>query len=69
MKRLLFVLLFAVISLFVLVPMSVVTHGSRDSKQMDVDARADKRHALSHGGSPPAGYFVIGYGPVIGPKQ
>jgi hypothetical protein len=32
-------------------------------------AAAAKTYCLAHGGMPPANYFVIGDGPVIGPKQ
>jgi uncharacterized repeat protein (TIGR01451 family) len=32
-------------------------------------AAAAKSYADSHGGTPPPGYFIIGDGPVIGPKQ
>jgi hypothetical protein len=32
-------------------------------------AAAAATYALSHGGAPPPGYFVIGDGPIIGPKQ
>jgi hypothetical protein len=32
-------------------------------------ATAAASYASSHNGSPPPGYFVIGDGPVIGPKQ
>jgi uncharacterized protein DUF11 len=32
-------------------------------------AAAAKSYADTHNGSPPGGYFVIGDGPVIGPKQ
>jgi hypothetical protein len=30
---------------------------------------AAKAYSLSHGGAPPVGYFVVGNGPTIGPKQ
>ena len=33
------------------------------------EAAAAAAFAESHGGTPPAGYFVIGDGPIIGPKQ
>jgi hypothetical protein len=32
-------------------------------------AAAAITYAQSHGGAPPADYFVIGDGPIIGPKQ
>ena len=39
-----------------------------DIASINAQAAAAKAYALSHNGSPPAGYFVIGDGPVIGPK-
>jgi hypothetical protein len=36
---------------------------------VSTSAAAAKAFAGSHNGVPPAGYFVIGDGPVIGPKQ
>jgi VCBS repeat-containing protein len=33
------------------------------------EAAAAASYAQSHGGTPPPGYFVIGDGPIIGPKQ
>ena len=32
-------------------------------------AAAARNFCLAHDGTPPAGYFVVGDGPVIGPKQ
>ena len=43
---------------------------SRNDMTFVVDqAAAAQAYALSHNGSAPAGYFVIGDGAVIGPKQ
>ena len=36
---------------------------------VNAQAAAAATYALSHGGAPPPGYFVIGDGPIIGPKQ
>jgi hypothetical protein len=36
---------------------------------VDAEAAAAASFAESNGGTPPPGYFVIGDGPVIGPKQ
>ena len=46
----------------------------KSSKQANVDsvntqAAAAVAYASSHAGAPPPGYFVIGDGPIIGPKQ
>jgi DNA/RNA endonuclease G (NUC1) len=46
----------------------------KSNKQANIDsvnaqAAAAKSYAQSHGGTPPPGYFVIGDGPIIGPKQ
>jgi hypothetical protein len=46
----------------------------KSNKQANVDsvnaqAAAAVSYAHSHAGSPPSGYFVIGDGPIIGPKQ
>jgi hypothetical protein len=46
----------------------------KSNKQANIDsvnaqAAAAKSYAQSHGGTPPPGYFVIGDGPTIGPKQ
>jgi len=46
----------------------------KNNKQASVDsvnaqAAAAVSYAQSHGGAPPPGYFVIGDGPIIGPKQ
>ena len=40
-----------------------------DKNSVDAQAAAAKAYALSHNGSPPPGYFVIGDGQVVGPKQ
>ncbi|HEU5236208.1 MAG TPA: hypothetical protein VFU37_03655 [Pyrinomonadaceae bacterium] len=51
-------------------------HGrcAEEQQQSDVDAvnalaAAAGAYALSHSGAAPPGYFVIGDGPIIGPKQ
>jgi hypothetical protein len=36
---------------------------------VNAQAAAARAYALSHAGAPPPGYFVIGDGPIIGPKQ
>ena len=36
---------------------------------VNTQAAAASAYALSHGGAPPPGYFGIGDGPIIGPKQ
>jgi hypothetical protein len=36
---------------------------------VNAQAAAAATYALAHGGAPPPGYFVIGDGPIIGPKQ
>jgi hypothetical protein len=46
----------------------------KSNKQANIDsvnaqAAAAVAYASSHAGSPPPGYFVIGDGPIIGPKQ
>ena len=46
----------------------------KSNKQANIDsvnaqAAAAKSYAQSQGGTPPPGYFVIGDGPIIGPKQ
>jgi len=40
-----------------------------DLTSVNDQAAAAQAYALSHNGSPPAGYFVIGDGAVVGPKQ
>ena len=40
-----------------------------DLTSVNNQAAAAQAYALSHNGSPPSGYFVIGDGAVIGPKQ
>lgn len=49
----------------------VVPHSQSKSSVASVNAQAAaaKAYAESNGGAPPAGYFVIGDGPVIGSKQ
>jgi endonuclease G len=46
----------------------------KNNKQVSISsvnaqAAAAVSYAQSHGGAPPPGYFVIGDGPIIGPKQ
>lgn len=46
----------------------------KNNKQASIDsvnaqAAAAVSYAQGHGGAPPPGYFVIGDGPIIGPKQ
>jgi hypothetical protein len=46
----------------------------KNNKQANIDsvnaqAAAAVSYAQSHNGAPPVGYFVIGDGPIIGPKQ
>jgi peptidoglycan hydrolase-like amidase len=46
----------------------------KNNKQASTDsvntqAAAARTYAQTHGGAPPPGYFVIGDGPIIGPKQ
>lgn len=46
----------------------------KSNKQANIDsvnaqAAVAAAYAESHGGAPPPGYFVIGDGPIIGPKQ
>src|SRR5262249_11853346 len=40
-----------------------------DGDAVNAAAAAASAYALSHAGAPPPGYFVIGDGPIIGPKQ
>lgn len=49
----------------------VVPHSKSAASIASANAQAAAARAFceSHGGMPPAGYFVIGDGPVIGPKQ
>jgi hypothetical protein len=49
----------------------VVPKGSSadDIASVEMQAAAAKAFADTHNGAPPPGYFVIGDGPVIGPKQ
>jgi len=58
---------------------TIVINRGGDGEKITVQVTADDNgsftttstmaYALSHNGAPPAGYFVIGDGPVIGPKQ
>jgi hypothetical protein len=46
----------------------------KNNKQANIDmvlaeAQAAVTYAQTHGGLPPPSYFVVGDGPVIGPKQ
>jgi hypothetical protein len=50
----------------VVVPKS---NSKADLNAVNAAAAAAKAYALSHSGTPPPGYFVIGDGPIIGPKQ
>jgi hypothetical protein len=43
--------------------------GNKDQDAVNAQAAAAKAYCLAHNGAPPPGYFVIGDGPVIGPKQ
>jgi len=54
------------VSTTVVVPKS---NSKADVASINNQAAAALAYALSHNGAPPAGYFVIGDGPVIGPKQ
>jgi len=49
----------------------VVPHSQSPASIASVNAQAAAAQAFcaAHGGTAPAGYFVIGDGPVIGPKQ
>jgi hypothetical protein len=49
----------------------VVTHDQSAASIASVNAQAAAARAfcLANGGAPPPGYFVIGDGPIIGPKQ
>jgi uncharacterized repeat protein (TIGR01451 family) len=40
-----------------------------DLASVNAQAAAAKSYADTHNGAPPAGYFVVGDGPVVGPKQ
>jgi hypothetical protein len=50
----------------VVVPKS---QSKKDQDAVNAQAAAAKAYCLAHSGTPPPGYFVIGVGPVIGPKQ
>jgi hypothetical protein len=49
----------------------VVPKGQSVASINSVNAQATtaRNYALTHNGSPPPGYFMIGDGPIIGPKQ
>jgi len=49
----------------------VVPHSNSRAAHASVAAQASAalNWAMSHGGNPPAGFFVVGDGPVLGPKQ
>jgi hypothetical protein len=48
-----------------------VTHdeSAADRASVNAQAAAATAYAASHNGAPPPGYYVIGYGPIVGPKQ
>ena len=50
---------------------AVVPKGNKQANidSVNAQAAAAESYAQSHGGAPPVGYFVIGDGPIIGPKQ
>ena len=50
---------------------AVVPHSNKRQALESVQAQAAAAQAfcLAHAGMPPAGYFVLGDGPLIGPKQ
>jgi len=50
----------------VVVPKS---NSSAAGNAVNAQAAAAATYALANGGAPPPGYFVIGDGPIIGPKQ
>jgi hypothetical protein len=50
----------------VVVPKS---QSKKDQDSVNAQAAAAKAYCLAHTGAPPPGYFVIGDGPVVGPKQ
>ena len=41
----------------------------KDQDAVDAQAAAAKTFCQQHTGAAPPGYFVVGGGPVIGPKQ
>ena len=45
------------------------TQGSSDKASVAAQAAAAKSFCTSNGGTPPPGYFLVGDGPTIGPKQ
>ncbi len=45
------------------------SQSKKDKDAAAAQAAAAEAYADSHAGSPPAGYFTIGDGPVLGPKQ
>jgi hypothetical protein len=50
----------------VVVPKS---QSKKDQDAVNAQATVAKAYCLAHGGAPPPGYFLIGDGPVVGPKQ
>jgi len=48
-----------------------VTHdqSAKSIASLAAQAAAAQAYAASHNGAPPPGYFVIGNGPIVGPKQ
>jgi hypothetical protein len=50
----------------VVVPLS---QSQADKNAVDAQAAAARSHCLANNGAPPPGYFVIGDGPIIGPRQ
>lgn len=45
------------------------SNGKAAINSVNVQAAAASAYCESHGGMLPPGYFVIGDGPIIGPKQ
>jgi uncharacterized repeat protein (TIGR01451 family) len=45
------------------------SNSNADLASVNAQAAAAKSYADTHNGAPPAGYFVVGDGPVVGPKQ
>jgi hypothetical protein len=50
----------------VVVPLS---QSQADKNAVDAQAASAVSHCLANNGAPPLGYFVIGDGPIIGPRQ
>jgi hypothetical protein len=50
----------------VVVPKS---QSKKDQDAVNAQAAAAKAYCFAHNGAPPPGYFVVGDGPVVGPKQ